>query len=139
MLENYGDSEIKSLATHFSKQLNLKEDSTDELLGEWYEFKVLGKGLPLNDLLERSLTLKDRFPMLGDLLSIVATIPVSTASCERGFSSMNLMKHKLRTKLLVKNLNDLMMISLNGPSVKDFKPEKSVKRWYLSAKTNRHI
>lgn len=50
MLENYGDSEIKALATHFSKHLNIAEDSIDDLLSEWYEFKVLGKGLPLNEL-----------------------------------------------------------------------------------------
>lgn len=139
MLENYGDSEIKALATHFSKHLNIAEDSIDDLLSEWYEFKVLGKGLPLNELLEKSLTLKGRFPILGNLLSIVATIPVSTASCERGFSTMNVIKHKLRTRLLVKNLNDLMLISLNGPAIKDFDPAKSVDRWYFSTKTNRHI
>jgi hypothetical protein len=111
----------------------------DYVLSERYEFKVLGKGLPLNELLERSLTLKERFAILGKLLSIVATIPVLTSSCEGGFSTINVMKHKLRTKLLVKNLSGLMMISLNGPPIKDFDPTKSIDRWYFGGKSNRHI
>jgi hypothetical protein len=52
---------------------------------------------------------------------------VSTSSCERGFSTINVMKHKLRTKVVVKNLSDLM-IYLNGPPIKDFDPTKSIDR-----------
>jgi hypothetical protein len=86
--------------------------------------RVLGKGLLLDELLEKSLTLKERLPILGKL-SIVATIPVST-SCEGGFSTINVIKHKLQTKLVVKKLSDLMMISLNGPPIKDFDPTKYI-------------
>jgi hypothetical protein len=56
LLENCGDSEIKVFATHFSKHLEIEEDNTDDVLSEWYEFKVPGKGLSLNELLEKSLT-----------------------------------------------------------------------------------
>lgn len=38
------DSKIKeNFAIHFSKQLNLKQYSTEELVGKWYKFKVLGR------------------------------------------------------------------------------------------------
>jgi hypothetical protein len=89
--------------------------------------------------MEKSLILKEQFPILGKLLSIVTTIPVSTSSCERGFGTINVIKHKLQTKLVVKSLSDQTMITLNVPPIKDFDPTKSIDRWYFGGKSNRHI
>jgi hypothetical protein len=48
------------------------------------------------------------------LKSVVNTIPVSTAACERGFSKMNVICSPLRTRLTVKHISSLMFVSLCG-------------------------
>lgn len=139
-LENYGIGEISMLAEHFREQLANCENSGNYkkcIQNEWYEFKVLGRGKHLYELLE--LASSDRFPILGQLLSIVCILPVSTASCERGFSQMNLIKDRFRSSLETDILCDLMMCNMNGPAVKEFDPARAVDQWYFSSKTTRHI
>jgi hypothetical protein len=101
---------------------------------EWYEFKVVGKHLKIQDLLERTMSNKDRFPFLSKLLEIVAVLPASTSSCERGFSQMYVIKGKLRSSMNPSTLNDLLMIHTNGPSLQDFIPDKLVNKWYFATK-----
>ncbi|XP_053158033.1 zinc finger protein 862-like isoform X2 [Hemicordylus capensis] len=141
-LQAYGNKELETLTTYFKN--HIAEDlQTAELLTkikvEWYEFKALGQGQSLQDLLEKALTNKERFPFLSKLLSVVAVLPVSTVCCEKAFSCMNLIKNKYRAQMESRSLNDLMMISLNGPSLKDFTAQNAVDHWYFSAKCSRHI
>jgi hypothetical protein len=84
------------------------------------------KHLKLQDLLERTMSNKDRFPFLSKLLEIVAILPASTSSCKQGFSQINLIKGKLRSSMNPSTLNDLLMIHMNGSSLQDFIPDKSV-------------
>lgn len=73
--------------------------------------------------------------LIKQLKSIVHTLPVSTADCERGFSAMNNIATKLRNRLLVDNVSNLMFISLVGPPLSQFQPEKYVADW---VKTHRN-
>lgn len=66
------------------------------------------------------------------LQSIVNTLPISSADCERGFSCMNVICNKVRNTLTVKHTSNLMLISLVGPPVCAFKPECYVKMWLKS-------
>src|SRR6218665_646489 len=65
------------------------------------------------------------------LKSVINTIPVSTAACERGFSKMNIICSPLRTRLTVKHTSSLMFVSLSGPPVMLFEHLKYVKSWAL--------
>ena len=83
------------LAEHFEKQLDSKNISKDYLpllQNEWYEFKVLSKGKKMAEPLKLTQQNKNRYPILGFLLSIVSVLPISTVCCERGFSLMNSIK-----------------------------------------------
>lgn len=51
------------------------------------------------------------FPMLYVGLKLAVTIPVSSASCERRFSKMKLIKTRLRSTMADDRLSDLMVIS----------------------------
>jgi hypothetical protein len=93
-----GNRKIKVLATHFRKMLigdGKDEKMLNNIMGEWYEFKVIGQKLTLLDLLHKVVSMSDTFPLLSKLLSIVEVLPMSTASCEQGFSVMNMVKNKL--------------------------------------------
>ncbi|XP_073532536.1 zinc finger protein 862-like [Phyllobates terribilis] len=141
-LQDYGVVEITALAHHFRKRLSPPESDDQcihSLLNEWYEFKVLGKGKKLCELLDLALSNTERFPVLGNLLSIVAVLPVSTSCCERGFSLMNMVKNQFRSRMQEESLSDLFMITMNGPSVKAFDPAKAVDHWYFSSKITRHV
>jgi hypothetical protein len=50
------------------------------------------------------------FPMIYRLICLVLTLPVSTATTERAFSSMNIIKNKLRNKIEDEFLDDLMLL-----------------------------
>lgn len=66
---------------------------------------------------------------IQDLRLLVNTLPISSADCERGFSTMNNICTDLRNSLTVKHINDLLFISLVGPPVSEFKPDPYVKVW----------
>ena len=55
------------------------------------------------------------FPNLRKIASICLTIPVSTASVERSFSEMKLIKTRLRNSLSEGTLSQLMRIGIESP------------------------
>lgn len=59
----------------------------------------------------------------------LSVIPVSTAECERSFSVMNTIATPKRNRLSVKNMSNLMFVSIMGPSLKDFNPTPYAKSW----------
>ena len=65
---------------------------------------------------------KDIFPEMFKLLDILLTLPVGTASVERSFSQMKLVKTRLRNRITDDNLARLMHIAIEGPefTVVDF-------------------
>jgi hypothetical protein len=88
---------MKFLATHFRKMLidyeKPPENMLNYVMGKWYEFKVTGQKLRLLDLLGKVVSMSDRFPLLGKLLSNVALLLTCRASCERRFSVTNVLKN----------------------------------------------
>ena len=60
---------------------------------------------------------KESFPGSAELAERLLVAPVSTADCERGFSKQNIIKTKLRNALGLKNLDNLMKLSIDGSSV----------------------
>lgn len=60
------------------------------------------------------------------------TFPVSTAECERGFSLMNNICTKLRARLTMKNISNLMFVNINGPPLEKWDPKDYVKSWMVN-------
>lgn len=69
------------------------------------------------------------YPQLLKLASICLCLPLSTAACERGFSTQNRIKTKLRNRLTSKRLDVLMRISMEGPPIHDFDFSKALNIW----------
>ena len=57
---------------------------------------------------------------MANLISIILILPVSSTPCERGFSSANRIKTKLRNRLLVESMDVLLRISIEGPPLQQF-------------------
>ena len=63
---------------------------------------------------------------LKPLIRCMQTMPCSTAECERGFSLMNIVYTDQRARMLLYNVSNLMMTSINGAPVRLFEPGKYV-------------
>ena len=57
------------------------------------------------------------FPNLASLARLAVVLPVTTATVERSFSDMKLIKTRLRSRLGEETLNHTMQISIEGQSL----------------------
>ena len=74
--------------------------------------------------------IKTLFPNLSKIGAICLSIPVTTASVERSFSQMKLIKTRLRSSLNGKSLSNLMKIALEFPDeLTDSHLEEVVNVW----------
>jgi hypothetical protein len=128
----FGKEKVLEVATQFGLD-------PVKLASEYQTYKrlVVGsyKGLNIQEICLK-LT-KDHLSMLPtvcECLKICCVIPVSSVACERGFSTQNRIKSRLRTNLNNKTLNNLMRISEDGPALKDFNVEKAVLAWRKKAR-----
>ena len=62
---------------------------------------------------------KGIFPQTFTLLNILLAMPVGTATVERSFSQMKMVKTRLRNRLSDCNLSRLMKIAVEGPELND--------------------
>ena len=82
------------------------------------------KELASNDMI------KTLLPNLSKIGAICLSIPVTTASVERSFSQMKLIKTRLRSSLNDKSLSNLMKIALESPDeLTDSHLEEVVNVW----------
>ena len=85
--------------------------------------------------------MKSRFGIIYTLLRIYAVVPVSTASGERSFSAMKLLKTRLRTSMSQPRLNALALIydavsySIDADKIARMLLRDSRRRWRRNGKT----
>ena len=135
-LYQYGLSDLDCLLKHFTSS-PLELDSTD-VCGEWKEFKIFMststevKNGSIKDLAKFLLSTPERrllFPALSKLLIRGLVLPIATADCERGFSAMNRIKTVPRNRLKTSTLEQLMYISIKGPTADKFDFDKAADKW----------
>lgn len=131
-LSSYGMSKLQTLIEFYGKKQSVTfEGETnvstpdidgDEANAEWKffrrvlykEFKKLSMDEVFGNLLTNE-TIKAAFPNLVRLASLAITLPVTTASVERSFSDMKLIKTRLRNRLGEQSLDQTMRICIEGP------------------------
>ena len=70
------------------------------------------------------------YPNILSLFDLILTIPATSTACERGFSHMKLIKTDKRTWRKEETLSTSLMLKLEGPGIKDFKPDAAIDLWY---------
>jgi hypothetical protein len=66
-------AEIKAIASHFREMLagaGKDEKNLNDIMGEWYECKIIGQKLPLPVVLDKVVSMSDRFPLPRKFLNI---------------------------------------------------------------------
>lgn len=132
----YGVKEIKKLCAFFADDTILGCEK--EMLHEWKLFRrVLStrcKNMNLADCMMffHKNEIANMFPKVTSLYEFVATLPLSTADCERGFSLMNIVKTDLRNRLSIKHLSNLMLINLEGGVSNQFAFKQAFNEWCVA-------
>ncbi len=150
-MTSYGLEEINTLADYYGNDASVEYDATihtspavldrEELLSEWKTFRraliqekasvVQAKETrpSLQDLLQtmqKCDSYKAIFPQMLSLMNILLAIPVSTATVERSFSQMKLVKNRLRSRLSDVSLAQLMRVAIEGPELTNVNFEESL-------------
>ena len=73
--------------------------------------------------------MEDGFYELFRLCKIAVVLPVSSASCERSFSSLRLIKTYLRSAMTEKRLSSLAVLSIESKRTKALDLDTFVKRF----------
>ena len=81
----------------------------------------------------------EKFRYISALLEISMVMPWSTASCERGFSALNLIKTSHRSCLQHDSMDDLLHISVNCPPINKFSTDEAIELWWTAAEKKRHV
>lgn len=123
---------------HFNDILIRNNCDIDSVSLEWGELKVYVSRLVAAepavsylDLWQRVIRQnEDCFKNIILVLMIVLLIPIHTSEVERGFSLMNRVKQDWRARLTTPTLNELMRISLLGPTINDFEPMGAIRLWW---------
>ncbi|XP_065892412.1 zinc finger MYM-type protein 1-like [Dysidea avara] len=131
----YGKKSIEILLHHYGTEkpaLTINDENTmksplinEEVHTEWITFRRLLAEKPKDDIaLQLQYLITDdmlitMFPNLHKLATVCVTIPVSTASVERSFSQMKLIKTRLRNSLNEVSLSQLMKIAIESPEKLD--------------------
>ncbi|XP_078700280.1 zinc finger protein 862-like [Branchiostoma floridae x Branchiostoma belcheri] len=77
------------------------------------------------------------FQNILHLVQIMLVMPVSSAQCERGFSAQRRLKSDARASLSTKTVEDLIRITVEGPSLESFDPLTAIQKWLHSGQRPR--
>ena len=85
----------------------------------------------LTQIMEKSLELHTILPWANWLYRLAFTAPVTTASSERTFSKLKLIKHSLRSTMNSGRLNSLMILNCEKDITDKIDIDCIVKKWSL--------
>ena len=92
----------------------------------------------LSDVIRELYPLKNAFPCLINVLQIALTIGISTAECERSFSSLKRIKTYLRTKMSNDRLSNLARLAIEKQLSKQISLENIIQE-FAAQDNNRQI
>ena len=144
-LPGFGNVQIQALTEHFHPMFERLNVDEAQIQRQWTKVKAhLGFRLfqrprpdPLPSVSSLFLTARDCFPAFLKLAEIVICLPVSSAICERGFSCLKRIKCDWRSSLTTSQLNNLMLVSIQGPSVEEYYAQVALQRWWEQGQRQR--
>jgi len=104
---------LRHLADMYNADINCSNDVAAAELQLWYNHvHSLGKP-PANELEAFCACDADRLPAIKRLLQVLATLPVSTATSKRSFSTLRRLKTYLRNTTSEERVNGLAMLNVH--------------------------
>ncbi|XP_066525645.1 zinc finger protein 862 isoform X2 [Hoplias malabaricus] len=137
-LRTYGEEEILLILDHLetvpSSSCELSHDRTDvrgSLIGEWRDLKADYYSMnSFKEVMSHICRYKQRFPLLNQILQLVRVLPTSTACCEKGRGSLHKVRRNNHSRLALEQVNDLLTLAVNGPSIASFDGKRPLDSWF---------
>ena len=131
----YGEQELNTLVGHFKLLLERNDFDSELVNQEWQELKVCIKRnhsqLKMLPMWQRIFAeYAERFPNILMLVEIMLVLPLATACCERGFSTLKRIKSDWRSRLGTETLDHLMRISIDGPDLESYNAARALQHWW---------
>ncbi|XP_030219014.1 zinc finger protein 862 [Gadus morhua] len=143
-LLNHGVEEVNFLLRHFSTVLDRNGCSKEKAKEEFQLMKMtINTSFKDKSYLGLWQVMTTKEPYCSDfanilhLVKIMLVLPISSAVCERGFSSVNRIKSDVRSSLHTETVEDLIRISVEGPQLEDYDARQDVKQWFSQGKRSR--
>lgn len=133
-IHSFGNTTVSSILQKYEATLQLDRDTT---VREWMRLKQAGKRLgasTVHDLVQIvNTSYSDAYSNINKVVKLSLTLPLSSAACERGFSHLNIIKTKYRSRLSNARLSALMHIHLSKKTTETFDPNPAVNLWMETA------
>lgn len=134
---NYGVNDIDIICQHFCKSVK-----PDTLKREWMTLKHtlvqdFTSSTEVMQKLASDETLSLLYPTFSKLSAVALVLPISTADCEHGFSTIKRIKTVPRNRLKTETLDKLVHISSEGPTIANFDFDHAASVW--ASKRSRKI
>lgn len=122
---NDDSSCLRVIASHLDTDVEIIHD---EYHGIKSLIQTVQKKYPDNVLSQLAKVLHDETGCdnIKQMLSTYLVVPQSTADCERGFSVLKLIKTHLRNRLCSANLNNAMLIGIEGPTITEMDFDQAI-------------
>lgn len=139
--KDYGEKELHSIMEHYSIDFN------QSIIHEWKTFRTYlltqkhsGKIITQREVCTKLVQdgmLKDIYPQLSLASEMFLIAPISTATVERDFSVMNRILTKLRNRLRITHVDQLMRISVEGMDTLNEEMKEEIINYLKTAKPRR--
>ncbi|XP_052806605.1 zinc finger protein 862-like [Mya arenaria] len=135
----YGKDDVRVVFQRYEVILTNAGCDIIDALSQWTDLKFHVAGNPryanLHPLLVWQMVSqmdqdKGDFNDILKIIHLTSVLPLSNASCERAFSTMNMIKSDWRCRLDTDTLDTLMKIKIAGVPLKEFDPRPAVYRWW---------
>ena len=80
-----------------------------------------------------------KWPNILLICRLLFSLPFSSGRVERIFSTLKVIKTDRRTRLHTSSLGDLLNISVEGPELSDFSPDRAIELWWKDFATTRRV
>ena len=138
----HGTAQLNSLCEFFEAAPAELGFQADRAKHDFLAYKMFARLTPHVSLLPFAQSLltqyPDDYPDFSLLMHYFLTVPLNSASCERGFSRQNIIKTKTRNRLTEERLTDLMRVSINGPHLARFDYYGDAAANFRAMKDRRH-
>ena len=132
-INDFGKEELHALCTHYFVYIC---ENSEDVLTEWLQFITMvitnytqfrSSFTQLSELVHHHLSTP--FPSINALYQLAKVLCISSADCERGFSTQNLIKTPKRSCMKEATLEHLQLIRLEGPPLEKFDFHLALSKW----------
>ncbi|XP_053283528.1 LOW QUALITY PROTEIN: zinc finger protein 862 [Pleuronectes platessa] len=137
-LQAYGQQEIQLIFKHLESIPSVGQESSrartefrGSLVVEWNDLKADYYSVNgFKEVISHICRYKQRFPLLNRIVQVVRVLPSSTACCDKGRGSLQKMCKNNRSRLTLEQMNDLLTVAVNGPSIHSFDGKRALDSWF---------